>query len=259
MKISILTENVAQSHFKAEHGLSYFIEYDDKKILFDTGQSDVFLKNAKKLNINLEKLDFIVLSHGHFDHGDGLKYLNNNKLICHNNVFIKRYRKHDNSYLGLALNFEELSQKFEIIKTKKSYKITENIIFLGEIPRITSFESKTTSFIDQNGNDDFVLDDSAIVIIKEDKLIIITACSHSGICNIIEHAKKITGINKIEAVIGGFHLKHNNLQTKQTIKYFKEQKINQILPSHCTQFPALVAFYNEFKIKQVKTGMIFNF
>ena len=60
-----------------------------------------------------------------------------------------------------------------------------------------------------------------------------------------------------EAVIGGFHLMENNNQTKKTVTYFKEQNISQIFPSHCTKFPALVAFYNEFKIKQVTTGMIF--
>ena len=58
MKLSILTENIAQSQFEAEHGLSYYIEYDDKKILFDTGQSDMFLRNAKKLNINIETIRF---------------------------------------------------------------------------------------------------------------------------------------------------------------------------------------------------------
>ena len=259
MKLSVLTENTAQGYFAAEHGLSYFIEYDNKKILFDTGQTNLFLKNAEKLNIDIDKTDAIVLSHGHFDHGNGLKYLNNKKLICHQTAFIKRYRKSNNSYVGLNLSFDELNKKFEIIKSKNLYKITENIIFLGEIPRSNSFEAKTTAYIDETRKDDFIPDDSAIAIIKNNKLIIVAGCSHSGICNIIEYAKKITGLTKIKAVIGGFHLKENNLQTKQTIKYFKEQNIEQILPSHCTQFPALVAFYNEFKIKQVKSGMVFNF
>jgi 7,8-dihydropterin-6-yl-methyl-4-(beta-D-ribofuranosyl)aminobenzene 5'-phosphate synthase len=80
-----------------------------------------------------------------------------------------------------------------------------------------------------------------------------------GLSYFIEYAKKITGLIKVKAVIGGFHLMGNNNQTKKTIKYFKEQNITEIFPSHCTKFPALVAFYNEFKIKQVTTGMIFNF
>ena len=259
MKLTVLTENTADGIYTAEHGLSYFIEYDNKKILFDTGQTNIFLKNAEKLNINIETTDLIVLSHGHFDHGNGLKYLKNKKLLCHPNAFIKRYRKSNKSYIGLNQNLNEIENKFDIITTKKPYKITENIIFLGEIPKITLFEAQETSYTDEKGNDDFIPDDSGIVFIKNKEIIIISGCSHSGICNIIEYAKKITGINKINTVIGGFHLKKNDEQTKQTIKYFKEQNIEQILPSHCTKFQALVAFYNEFKIKHVKTGMIFNF
>ena len=259
MKLTVLTENVANGIFAAEHGLSYYIEYDNINILFDTGYSDIFLKNADKLNIDIDKTNIIVLSHGHWDHGNVLQYLKNKKLICHPDCFMKRYRKSGNSNIGLYLSYKELKEKFEILETRKPYKITENIIFLGEIPRITSFEAKTTTFIDENGNDDFIPDDSAIAIIKNEELIIIAGCSHSGICNIIEYAKTITGLSKVNAVIGGFHLKENDYQTKKTIKYLKTQKIKQLFPSHCTDFPALVAFYNEFEIKQVKTGMIFNF
>ena len=96
MKLSVLTENTAGAYFFAEHGLSYFIEYDNKKILFDTGASDVFLKNAEKLKIDINSADCIVLSHGHWDHGNGLKYLQNKPLICHPTVFFKRYRKAEN-------------------------------------------------------------------------------------------------------------------------------------------------------------------
>jgi 7,8-dihydropterin-6-yl-methyl-4-(beta-D-ribofuranosyl)aminobenzene 5'-phosphate synthase len=89
MKITILVENTASLNFQAEHGLSYLIE-DDCEVLFDTGHSDLFLKNAKKLNVDLRSIKVIVLSHGHWDHGNGLKYLNEKKLICHPNAFQKR-------------------------------------------------------------------------------------------------------------------------------------------------------------------------
>ncbi len=255
MKIHILTENHASGQCLAEHGLSYLIE-SDKKILFDTGHSDLFLKNADKMKLDIELIDTVVLSHGHWDHGNGLKYLKNKKLIAHPGVFIKRYNRNRTDNIGLELSYEDLSERFELICTKESYSISKNIVFLGEIPRLNGFESKKTDFIDENLKDDFVIDDSGLVIKSDDKIVIISGCAHSGICNIIEYAKKITGINRIKAVIGGFHLKDDGFQTKETIKYLKNQDIDQIYPSHCTELPALSMFYNSFNIKQVKTGFV---
>lgn len=258
MKLSVLTENTASEKFCAEHGLSYYIEHDIN-ILFDTGHSDVFLQNAKKLNINIEKIDTVVLSHGHWDHGDGLRYISNKKLICHPDVFQERYRKNDDENIGLELSFKELKNKFDITYTRLPFEVSKNIIFLGEIPRNNSFEAQTTTFELDDKKDDFIIDDSGLVIKLEDEIVIISGCAHSGICNMIEYAKKVTGINKIRAVIGGFHLKYNNQQTQETIKYLKSQDIQEIYPSHCTELPALAAFYEEFKIKHLKSGMVLNF
>nr|MDA3780630.1 MBL fold metallo-hydrolase [Bacteroidales bacterium] len=251
MQLTVLTENVAGGYYSAEHGLSYFIEFDNKKILFDTGHSDIFLKNAKLLKINLYEVETLVLSHGHWDHGNGLKYIENKKLICHPDSFMKRYRKNDNSYIGLDLSYDELKKKFEIIVSRKAYKISENMFFLGEIPRLNSFEAQTTSFINEKGNDDFVPDDSAIVINSPKGLIIVTGCGHAGICNTIEYAKNITGNNNVYAVIGGFHLKKADIVTKKVIEYFKKEKIEKIYPSHCNELTALAEFYKNFNINQV--------
>lgn len=146
-----------------------------------------------------------------------------------------------------------------MILKKKPYFISDKIVFLGQIPRLTNFEAKTTNFSDESGQPDFVMDDSAIAAIQNNELIVITACSHSGICNIIEYAIKVTGITNVRTVIGGFHLKENNQQTKSTINFLKNKGINKIYPSHCTELPALVAFYEEFNTEQLKTGMVLNF
>ncbi|MCF8299397.1 MAG: MBL fold metallo-hydrolase [Saprospiraceae bacterium] len=259
MQLSVLTENTANGRFVAEHGLSYLIQQDETTLLFDSGYSDVFLKNAKALNIDLSEVEIVVLSHGHWDHGNGLKHLKNKKLICHPYAFIKRYRKLDNTFVGLDCDFFNLQKKFKIVNTTKPYKISESIFFLGEIPRINSFESKTTSFVDAHGTDDFIPDDSALAVISNDELIVVSGCDHSGICNIVEYAKKISGINKIRAVMGGFHLSENNSQTQKTIDYFKTQNIESIMPSHCTGLPVLARFHNEFETMQLKSGMILKF
>ena len=260
LTITILTENVAGGKFLAEHGLSYLIEIDEEQILFDTGHSDVFLKNANVLGIDIQKdIQKVVLSHGHWDHGDGLRFIENKTLITHPASFLKRYRKADNSTVGLTLSKDEIQNRFDLIESVNHYKITENLFFLGEIPRANNFESKTTTFKLEDGKDDFIEDDSALVAIVNNELVVITGCSHSGICNICEHAKKVTGIEKISAVIGGFHLKRNNLQTQKTVAYLKKNAVKKVLPSQCTELPALAVFYDNFEIQQIKTGMKFQF
>ncbi|HCE58014.1 MAG TPA: MBL fold metallo-hydrolase [Prolixibacteraceae bacterium] len=260
MKITILTENVAGGKFLAEHGLSYLIEIDGEKVLFDTGHTDVFLRNAEKLGIEIHyEVKTVVLSHGHWDHGGGLQYLENKNLITHPDSFSKRFGKSNHRSVGLKLSKKEIQQKFNLTETIKYYQISTNLFFLGEIPRLNDFESLTTAFEFENGEDDFVPDDSALAAVVNNELVVITGCSHSGICNICEHTKKVTGISKIYAVIGGFHLKHNNRQTLETVDYFKTNQVEKLYPSHCTELPALAAFHEEFKIEQVKTGMILEF
>ncbi len=260
MKLTVLTENVAGGEFLAEHGISYLIEIDNEKVLWDTGHSDVFLKNAEKLGIDIHKeVKKIALSHGHWDHVNGLQHLKDKILITHPSSFMKRFRKKDGSPVGPAPGKKKLQERFDFIETAAPYKITENLWFLGEIPRENDFESQNTSFVDQSGRKDFIPDDSALAAVIEGKLVVVTGCSHSGICNITEHAKNVTGISKIETVLGGFHLKYNDVQTQKTIEYFKKNAVKNVYPSHCTAFPALTAFYQNFEFQQVKTGMIFNF
>jgi 7,8-dihydropterin-6-yl-methyl-4-(beta-D-ribofuranosyl)aminobenzene 5'-phosphate synthase len=259
MTISVLTDNKPGIHTEAEHGLSYLVEFDGKKLLFDTGQSNLFLLNAGVMGIDMTNIDMIILSHGHFDHGDGLPYLTGGKLLCHPGCFIKRYRKADASYIGLVNSKDELKGKFDLITSLAPYKISEKIVFLGEIPRLTDFESRHTSFIFENGNPDFVMDDSALAVILEKGLFVVTGCGHAGIVNTLKHASLVTGIGKIHGIMGGFHLKARDRQTNETIRYLKENGITQVYPSHCTDQPALSLFYQNFPVKQVKTGDVFRF
>lgn len=90
-------------------------------------------------------------------------------------------------------------------------------------------------------------------------LFVITGCGHSGIVNTLEHAKKVSGHEQICGIMGGFHLKEVDTQTTETINYLRKNKVRHIIPSHCTELPALSAFYEAFRIKQVRTGDVMNF
>lgn len=258
MKLTVLTENVAGGRFLAEHGLSYLIEHQGEKILLDTGHSDVYLHNAELLGIDIHKeVDTVVLSHGHWDHGDGLQYLQDKILYCHPLSFMQRFRQLDKTYLGLKISKSEAIKRFDLQTSITPIEVKPNVFFLGEVPRLNDFEAQTTTFLDSNDKPDFVLDDSALAIVEDDALIIVTACSHSGICNIIEHAIKTTGVSKVKAVIGGLHLKHNDEVTRKTIDFLNTLNIQKLYPSHCTALDALAVFNHEFGVQQVKTGMIF--
>lgn len=259
MKLTVLSENTTKPDFQKEHGLSYLIEIDGEQILFDTGASDLFLKNAKKLGIDLGLVDKVVLSHGHWDHSNGLQYLKNKTLITHPKSFQKRYKTRVKENIGISLTFAEIEERFNLIESEAPYQISKNLFFLGEIPRNNSFESLETPFILENGTPDHIEDDSAVAAIVDNELVIVTGCSHSGICNICDYAKDVTGINKIRAVIGGFHLKKMNTQTLKTIEYFKMNKVEELLPSHCTSFSLLPHFNKKHVNPPVNVGSVFEF
>jgi len=254
MKITVLVDN-KEGKCKAEHGFSLYIE-SDKKILLDTGASVLFLKNAKELNINLDDIDMVVLSHGHWDHGNGLKFIKDKILVCHPDCFIERYRHKDDMMNGLPLSLEQAKKQFDLITSKEPYELSDRIIFLGEIPRKNDFEAKTTHFYLPNKDPDFIPDDSALAIKSDKGLIVITGCSHSGICNIIEYAKEVTKINKVYAVIGGFHLRKLGEITKKTIDYLKKQNIEKIIPCHCVKDEVKEKMKQELNIETIKAGDI---
>jgi len=259
MVISILTDNYPGGYTGAEHGLSYFVKHDGIRILFDTGQSNLFLLNAEIMGVDVASPDIIVLSHGHFDHGNGLEYLSDGRLVCHPGCFVKRYRNTDHSYIGLRNSLDEIREKFDLITTVGPYHIAKRIVFLGEIPRVTDFESQKTSFSFEDGTPDFVLDDSGVVLLLDEGLFVITGCGHAGVVNTMEYARKVTGENRLYGIMGGFHLKKDDRQTKETINYLEKNSVKQVFPSHCTALPALIAFSRSFNIRLLKTGDILTF
>lgn len=254
MRLVVLNDDLAGKGCAAEYGFSVLIEAD-RKVLLDTGHSDLFIKNAEKLGASLEDVAFVVLSHGHWDHGNGLKFLKDKKLVCHPDCFSKRYRKKDGAYIGLEMSLEEAKKNFELVLTKKPYKLSENVIFLGEIPRTNDFEGRGTTFYKEGKEEDFVMDDSALAIKSEKGLVVISGCSHAGICNIVEYAKKVSGVEKVHAVFGGLHLKTGE-DALRVVEYFRRERIEKIFPLHCTELPALAKFYENFGIKQIHSGDI---
>jgi len=254
MNLTVLSEVKAMDGFGSEHGLSFLIEADQKKILFDTGASDLFMESALKLGINLDEVDSVVLSHGHWDHGNGLKYMEGKPLFCHPGCFVKRYRKSGQEYLGLSLSEGEIKERFDLKTSREPLHLSQNLWFLGEVPRWNSFEAKATEYILEGGEEDFIMDDSGLAMVTEEGLVVISGCAHAGICNMIEHATQVTGVSRVVAVVGGFHLKEINNQARRTISYLRNLGLKRVIPSHCTFDPALTLFHKEFGRSDLLTG-----
>lgn len=267
MKLKVLIDNntYIDEYYLGEPAVSYYIEDDDAKILFDTGYSDAFIKNAKSMGVDLNKIDKIIISHGHNDHTGGLKYLFESinkkdiQLIAHKDSLNKKM--FDNDYIGTSMNKEQLEHVCQLKLTNTPCKISDKITYLGEIPQSNDFETREViGKYEEKGKmfDDIVIDDTAIVYKSSKGLFIITGCSHSGICNIVECAKKICNESKIYGIIGGFHLFDVNERLENTITYLKKQSIELLYPCHCVSLKAKVEMAKTLKIEETGVGLELN-
>lgn len=200
MKITVLCEDTSNCALKSEHGLSLYIESECAKILFDTGQSNLFYENAQKLGIDLSAADFAVISHGHYDHGGGLKkFLEINKKAP---VYIsaKAFGSFYNGgkYIGLHKQLEN-EERLKLIDEHS------DICADARIFTSASFEkTKINSFgltVQKNGqkNPDNFEHEIYLELVQGDKKVLFSGCSHCGIENIMNAFKP-------DIFIGGFHL-----------------------------------------------------
>ncbi len=272
MKLTLLLDNntFIDKYFLAEPGISILIEDSDTSVLFDTGYSDIFMRNAQKMGKDLSHIDYIVISHSHLDHTWGLETLvrfftelDINKLpykcpTLVGHTFCLTGASADNiREFGTLLSEQKLAKHFKLQLNRKPQQLNDNLIFLGEIPRINTFEGNL-SFGKKDGQqeDDIVIEDSALVAKTKDGLVIITGCSHSGICNIIEYAKTLTGDDRILDIVGGFHLQAPpQEQLEGTIAYFKDLNPINVHACHCTDLASKIALSGVCNIKEVGVGL----
>ncbi len=274
MKLTVLIDNntLIDRYFLGEPGVSYLIQEGDKQILFDVGYSDAFVINAKRLNINLLDTDFVVLSHGHLDHTWGLEPLiklyteaqfqglSHKKVtfVAHPLVFNTKIFDGLNE-IGSIISKDKLSQHFNLNLTTKPLWLTDKLVFLGEIERSNVFENKDPIgkiALDNEVKDDFLLDDTALAYKSSTGLVVITGCSHSGICNIIEHAKKICDENRVRDVIGGFHLMAPSPeQLNSILEYFGNLNPKELHACHCVDLRSKIALSKVANLHEVGVGL----
>lgn len=254
----------------AEHGFSALVDFaaaaggGDHRVLFDTGVSpDGLVENMRLLGIAPDSVETVVLSHGHFDHTTGLDGLArklgrvNLPVVIHPEFWSRRRIRlpgHDVWELPSTSKRALEDVGFDVIEERQpSFLFHDSLLVTGEIDRTTDFEM---GFPIQEAlhhgswePDPFVLDDQALVLHVADKgLVVITGCGHAGVINTIRHAQRLTGVEKLYAVFGGFHLSGPLFEPliPRVCQAFADLRPEFMVPSHCTGWKAMDALETAF-------------
>lgn len=236
MRITVLAENtVCRQELTPEHGLSLYIEVGRHKILFDMGQSALFLSHAQRLGVDISAVDIAILSHGHYDHGGGLAaFLSANKharVYFNENAFAPHYRK-DGSYIGLDVSLQNHDR---LIPVGECCKIDDRLSLFACNKREKPYGLDTAGLgMEQNGAivpEDF-RHEQYLQVTEGERKILISGCSHKGILNVVDWFAP-------DVLIGGFHL--NKYDTSGAGRAALDRVAQQLLQSntryytcHCT-------------------------
>ncbi|MFT5698980.1 MAG: 7,8-dihydropterin-6-yl-methyl-4-(beta-D-ribofuranosyl)aminobenzene 5'-phosphate synthase [Desulforhopalus sp.] len=272
MELKVLVDNnsLIDRYFLAEPGLSFYLNDEGHELLFDVGYSDIFFQNAEKMGLNLLQINDVIISHGHLDHTWGLepyarrlneaqfekRVSHRPRLVAHPAAFTS-VTGEGGSEFGSLMSAEKLSKHFDLTLCREPVVVTPRLTWLGEIPRRFEFENLESFGVkDGETSVDMVPDDSALVYVAENGLVIITGCSHAGICNITEYAKEVCGEDRIADIIGGFHLMNPApVQLEGTLNYIRNLGLKNIHACHCTDLQSKIALSSVVHVHEVGVGL----
>ena len=247
VRITTLIENSPGEHhgLSTEHGISFCVEKDGRKIIFDTGQSGAFLKNAAELAIDLSDAEHVVLSHGHYDHSGGFRSIagvaKDFTLWTGEGFFTPKYGFKKGACEFLGNNFDESFIREAGIKHRTASapleEIAPGIFILADFPRIHPDETINPRFVlEKNGafEPDAFNDEILLAVETKAGFAVLMGCSHPGMRNMLDAVKKrLKG--PIAAVLGGTHLvEARGPVLEKSLDYLKNARIPFIGMSHCT-------------------------
>lgn len=249
--ITTLVENcVYNRKLEAEHGLSLYVRTPEKRILFDTGQSDLLLRNATLLHIDLKAVDALVLSHGHSDHTGGLRvFLAENDratVFCKRDALNRKFKKERENGL-LDASSLDLSRFCFVDEVTEIYP---GVVLCPDIPLCqkedTHFDHFFTEVNGQRIPDTFT-DELAVFLLTDTTYSVLSACSHRGITNVLQQGEALFPTRHLDTLIGGFHIHTAGEEKYQVIARSLAGKHPwQLGICHCTGVDQFARFCRDF-------------
>lgn len=254
MKITALVENQAgREGIIAEHGLSLYIEAENTKLLFDMGQSNAFEENAKGLKIDLSEVEAAVLSHGHYDHGGGLKSfldINDKARVYLSEYAFEPHYAGEERYIGLDVSLKE-NHRLEFVSDYLRLNENMELFSCNREKRIFQTDSYGLNMVEDNKKIPDSFKHEIYLLIKQgDKKILISGCSHKGILNIVSWFKP-------DVLIGGFHFKE--LSTEGEGREIIEKAAKALLEYETEFYTCHCTGYEQYKALKMIMGNKLNY
>ena len=237
MKWIVLSDNrSSDSRLSTEHGLSILLRTEQHKILLDTGASDLFIRNAELLGIDLSDVDYVFISHGHSDHAGGLRhFLEHNrqaKVIVSPDAMSGHFFSKRGNLHSITTEWPEIDDD-RLILIDQSCKIAEDLHVIAHIPQIYPMPKGNLNLFVQNADGDYIHDDFRHELALYIDGLLFTGCAHSGLENILAACPW-----PVHTVVGGFHLLDGQETEEELAALAQRLKINypntQFYTSHCT-------------------------
>ena len=237
MKWTVLTDNRTQNpSLLTEHGLSILLETDKHRISLDTGASDVFIRNAEKIGIDLSTVDYVFISHGHSDHAGGLKHFmeinTQTQVIVSPDALKGRFFSKRRYLHSITTEWPEIPQE-RLLKVEHSGSIGDDIFILAHIPQIHPMPESNQHLFIEKSDGSYVHDDFRHELALYTDGLLFTGCAHSGLENILAACPY-----PVKAVLGGFHLLDDHESEEELTALAQRLKAKypetQFFTSHCT-------------------------